>query len=166
MTGAVEIGLSLGSNLGDKAETLRRALALLQDGGVATRLDVSAFYRTAPWGHVTEQDWFLNLCAAGLTTLAPNDLLAACKTIEHQLGRTSTERWGPRVIDIDILYYGDLALDTPGLTLPHREILNRAFVLVPLAEIRPGRHIGDVTVAEAAAAIGSEGVTRVTDPRG
>ena len=166
MTRAVEIGLSLGSNLGDKAETLRRALALLQDGGVATRLDVSAFYRTAPWGHVTEQDWFLNLCAAGSTTLAPNDLLAACKTIEHQLGRTSTERWGPRVIDIDILYYGDLALDTPGLTLPHREILNRAFVLVPLAEIRPGRHIGDVTVAEAAAAIGSEGVTRVTDPRG
>lgn len=162
MTAAVEVGFSLGSNLGDKAGTLARALASLEARGAVSGLVASALYRTAPWGHVTEQDWFLNLCAAGRTALAPDALLATCKAVERELGRTSTVRWGPRVIDVDILYYGELELDTPGLTLPHREILNRAFVLVPLAEIRPGRRIGGTTVAEAAAAIGAEGVTRVT----
>ena len=163
MTGAVEVGFSLGSNIGDKAGTVSRALALLQDGGVVSNLVASSFYRTAPWGHVTAQDWFINVCATGMTALAANDLLAACKGVEHHLGRTGTERWGPRVIDVDILYYGELALETLGLTLPHREILNRAFVLVPLAEIRPHRQIGETTVAAAAAALGHEGVTRISD---
>jgi 2-amino-4-hydroxy-6-hydroxymethyldihydropteridine diphosphokinase len=160
----VEVGFSLGSNIGDKAGTIRRALALLADTGAVNDLAVSSLYRTAPWGHVQDQDWFVNACAAGTTALAPDALLAACKTIEAQLGRTATVRWGPRVIDIDILYYGDLALDTPHLTLPHREVLRRAFVLVPLAEIRPYRRIGDVTVANAVELIDRHDVTKLPDP--
>ena len=83
------------------------------------------------------------------------------KAAEIALGRTDTVRWGPRVIDIDILFYGELALDTKPLTLPHRELLNRAFVLVPLAELCPDRRIGDVTVSEAAARIDRAGVVRL-----
>jgi 2-amino-4-hydroxy-6-hydroxymethyldihydropteridine diphosphokinase len=155
-----EVGLSLGSNIGDKAATVRRALERLDATGTVTDLTVSSLYRTAPWGHVVEQDWFVNACAVGVTRLAPEALLDAVKRLEIELGRTATVRWGPRVIDIDILYYGDLALDTPGLTLPHREILNRAFVLVPLAEIRPDRRIGSVTVREAMQSLGAGGVER------
>ncbi|MDX7953761.1 2-amino-4-hydroxy-6-hydroxymethyldihydropteridine diphosphokinase [Lichenihabitans sp. Uapishka_5] len=159
MTAGVEVGFSLGSNLGDKAGVIGRALDTLVATGAVAELTVSRLYRTAPWGHVTDQDWFLNACAVGRTTLSPEALLEACKATERQLGRRDTVRWGPRVIDVDILYYGDLSLDTPGLTLPHRDMLNRAFVLVPLAEIQPERRIGPTTAALAAAAIGDAGIT-------
>ncbi|MCW6508549.1 2-amino-4-hydroxy-6-hydroxymethyldihydropteridine diphosphokinase [Lichenifustis flavocetrariae] len=169
MTGApAEVGLSLGSNIGDKIGVIKQAFSLLESTGTVFDLMPSSLYRTAPWGHVVEQDWFVNACAVGRTRLAPHDLLSAVKSIETQLGRTTTVRWGPRVIDIDILYYGDLAMETPGLTLPHREILNRAFVLTPLAEIRPGHSIGSRTIAEAAATVGTAGVEiveKVSRPR-
>ena len=100
---------------------------------------VSRLYRTAPWGK-TDQDWFVNACALAWTTLAPEALLDRVKALEVELGRKPGERWGPRVIDIDIIAYDDVALYTTGrLTLPHPELFNRAFVLVPLAEIAPER---------------------------
>lgn len=95
-----------------------------------------------------------------MTRLAPLDLLDAVKTIERDLGRVETLRWGPRVIDIDILFYGEAAIADERLILPHKEILRRAFVLIPLAEIDPERTINGVRVIDAARAIGDDGVTR------
>lgn len=143
----IEVGFSLGSNIGDKVANLERALALLLDGTDVVFDACSSFYRTAPWGYA-DQDWFVNLCAAGLTTHAPEALLARCKAVEATVGREKTFRWGPRVIDVDILYYGTGEIDEPDLAIPHRELFNRGFVLVPLAEIRAdlvlsGRNVGE-----------------------
>ncbi|GGK45529.1 2-amino-4-hydroxy-6-hydroxymethyldihydropteridine diphosphokinase [Salinarimonas ramus] len=159
------IALSLGSNVGDSRATLRAALAKLGAAeGVAVEA-VSHVYRTAPWGRADQQD-FLNLCATGWTSLPPRALLRLAKAIELQLGRTPEVRWGPRVIDIDLLHYGDLALRGPELTLPHPEMGSRAFVLVPLAEIAPDRVIGGVRVADALARLAREpgDVVRLDDP--
>ncbi len=120
---------------------------------------MSSLYRTAPWGGVEQPD-YANACAIGTTRLAPIDLLDAIKTIERDLGRVNTVRWGPRVIDIDILFYGEAALEDERLTLPHKELLRRAFVLTPLAEIAPERVISGLRVIDAARLIGDEGVRK------
>lgn len=162
---ASEVGLSFGSNIGDKSGHIREAVRFLEREGIVTGLTLSTLYRTAPWGHVTEQDWFVNACAFGRTDLAPTELLARCKDIERRIGRTETVRWGPRVIDIDLLYYGDLRLDSPGLTLPHKDMTRRAFVMLPLAEIRPDRVIGRSTVAEVAATLDRSGIVSFHEER-
>lgn len=156
------IGLGLGSNIGDKADHVRRAAVLLREQAVVPDLVLSTLYSTAPWGGV-DQDWFVNACAIGHTALEPTALLEAVKALEIAIGRTSTVRWGPRVIDIDILYFGDLALDTPDLVLPHREIMRRPFVLIPLAELAPGLVLGGRTVADLAAASADGTVFRMAD---
>src|SRR5271166_528260 len=149
--GRVRVVLALGGNVGDKAATLRRALRALGEEPGIELTAVSRLYRTAPWGK-TDQDWFVNACALAWTGLAPEALLDRVKALEIQLGRGPGERWGPRIIDIDIIAYGDLALETPRLKLPHPEVLNRAFVLTPLAEIAPdfairGRRVGEAAVS-------------------
>ena len=101
---------------------------------------------------------YANACAIGRTRLAPLPLLDAIKQLERDLGRVETVRWGPRVIDIDILYYGDVALQDERLVIPHRDLLNRAFVLIPLAEIAPDRRIGGQRVADVARAVASDDV--------
>lgn len=146
------IGLSLGSNIGDKLSNLRSALAHLQAEPEVEIDCISGFYRTAPWGD-TDQDWFLNACAMGWTTRPPVEMLKALKRIELQLGRIPGKRWGPRIIDIDLLFAGEQVLDTPLLTLPHREMFNRAFVLVPLAEIAADHAVLGRSIGEAAAAL-------------
>lgn len=158
-----EIGLGLGSNIGDKADHVRRAAALLSGRGIATGLILSSLYRTAPWGHVP-QDWFVNACAVGHTALSPTALLEAVKALEVEIGRTSTVRWGPRVIDIDILYVDGLTIDSPDLVLPHRELVRRAFVLIPLAELRPDLRLAGARVADLAAAIDDGTVEALPDP--
>jgi 2-amino-4-hydroxy-6-hydroxymethyldihydropteridine diphosphokinase len=126
--------IGLGANLGDAAGTLVAARArLAQLGELAAS---SSIYRTPAWG-VTDQPDFVNAVVALDTTLAPAELLAALKSIEQELGRVATFRWGPRAIDLDILTYDDVRLDTPALSLPHPRLHERAFVLVPLAEIAP-----------------------------
>ena len=145
----VEIGFGLGSNIGDKPANIRAALALLEARGVAALTAVSSIYQTPPWGYL-EQESFANACALASTSLDPAALLAAVKGIEADMGRVETIRWGPRLIDIDILFYGDAPLSTPDLVLPHKELFNRAFVLVPLAEIAPGLKLGGRSIAEAA----------------
>jgi dihydropteroate synthase len=151
----VRIVLALGGNVGDKAATLRKALSALgAERGIALTA-VSSLYRTAPWGK-TDQDWFVNACALGLTSLTPEALLERIKALEVELGRTPTERWGPRVIDIDLIAYDGLSSKTERLTLPHPELFNRAFVLVPLAEIAPGLVIGGLRMDEAAARLAAE----------
>ncbi len=156
----VEVAFGLGSNVGDKRLNIHRALDALMATGLVDGPSLSSLYRTPPWGPV-EQDWYVNACAVGATGLKPEDLLTRVKALEVALGRIEAIRWGPRLIDIDILYFGDLSLETPRLTLPHRDLLNRAFVLVPLAELRPERRIGERTIGEAALACDRTGMTRL-----
>jgi 2-amino-4-hydroxy-6-hydroxymethyldihydropteridine diphosphokinase len=144
-----EIGLGLGGNVGDPAAAIRAALSALSERGVAEIDRVSSLYRTAPWGGVPQPD-YANACAIGRTELSPLQLLDAIKQLERDLGRVDTVRWGPRVIDIDILYYGDLAMQDERLVIPHRDLLRRAFVLIPLAEIAPDLVIGGRRVGDAA----------------
>lgn len=114
----------------------------------------SSVYETEPWGYA-DQPLFLNLCCGLDTALGPEALHAALKAAEQRLGRTSTVRWGPRLIDIDLLTYDDLRIATPTLTVPHPRIAQRAFVLLPLAEIAPDLRIAglDRTVAGLLAAL-------------
>ncbi len=153
--GRARIVLSLGGNVGDKSATLRRAFRALDGAPDIELTAVSRLYRTPPWGK-TDQDWFVNACALAVTSLTPEALLDRVKALEVELGRTPTERWGPRVIDIDLIAYDDLALRTERLALPHPELFNRAFVLVPLAEIAPGLAIDGKRVGDAAARLGVE----------
>jgi 2-amino-4-hydroxy-6-hydroxymethyldihydropteridine diphosphokinase len=126
--------LALGTNMGDRRNNLVRALQELQ---VAVTIQiVSPVYETEPVGYL-EQPRFLNLVCMGMTALAPLPLLSFAKDIEQALGRTPGIRNGPRPIDIDILLYDDLQLNTPQLTLPHPRMAERAFVLAPLADIAP-----------------------------
>lgn len=152
--------LALGGNVGDVRATFDRAIAMLCEGGRLTAR--SSDYATPPWG-VTAQPPFVNLCAAVDTDLAPEALLARVQAIEQALGRRRAQelRWGPRPIDIDILAYDDVTLNTSNLTLPHPRLFERAFVLVPLAEIAPDRVIAGRRVRDALAALDTSGIHRL-----
>jgi 2-amino-4-hydroxy-6-hydroxymethyldihydropteridine diphosphokinase len=128
--------LGLGANLGDRAQQLARACATLHQHPAITVQAVSSLYHTAPVG-VTDQAWFLNAVARLQTSLTPTALLSVTQAIERRLGRTPAPRWGPRVIDIDILLYDAVYLQRPFLTIPHPALHERAFVLVPLQELAP-----------------------------
>lgn len=128
------VALGLGSNLGERTENVRKALALLGRAGRLSK--VSSLYEAAPLG-VTDQQGFLNAVALLETALAPRALLAEVKAIEEELGRVPGPRWGPRVIDLDIISYDNLFLSEEGLKIPHPEMERRRFVLEPLAEILP-----------------------------
>ncbi len=153
--GQARVVLALGGNVGDKVASLRRALRAIASEPEIELTAVSRFYRTPPWGK-TDQDWFVNACALGRTSLEPRALLERVKALEVELGRAPTERWGPRVIDIDLIAYDEVTLKSERLTLPHPELFNRAFVLVPLAEIAPDLVIAGVRVGEAAARLSAE----------
>lgn len=127
--------LGLGSNIGRRPDIIRRALRLLDAHPHISLLQTSSFYATSPVGPA--QRAFINAVAEIRTTLPPSALLAELKSLEKQLGRTTSKRWGPRRIDLDILIYGDLRIALPHLTLPHPRMNERAFVLIPLAEIVP-----------------------------
>jgi 2-amino-4-hydroxy-6-hydroxymethyldihydropteridine diphosphokinase len=155
-----EVGFSLGSNLGDKQGVIGRALEAIFSRADMRFLAASSFYRTEPWG-IEDQDWFVNACAVGETDMSPTAVLRHCQRIERALGREETFRWGPRIIDIDVLWYDDAVRTETELTIPHREIFNRAFVLVPLAEIRPDLVLGGRRIGAAAAAIDRAGILRI-----
>ena len=154
-----DVLLGLGGNVGDAAATIVAALARLEEAGVEI-VARSSLYRTAPWGK-TDQPPFVNACAVVRTDLHPRALLDSILTVESDLGRRRGERWGPRTIDIDILDYDGLALDEPGLTLPHPRLTERAFVLIPLAEIAPDRVVAGRPVRDWAAEADASGVTRL-----
>lgn len=137
--------VGLGSNMGDKRAMIAAAIDHLHATPGVAVVGRSRDYRTPPWGD-TDQDWFVNACAALDTTLSPNDLLTACLDVETRMGRVRTRRWGPRVIDIDLLDYDRQAIRSERLTLPHPRILERAFVLTPLAEIAGDLLIGETSV--------------------
>jgi 2-amino-4-hydroxy-6-hydroxymethyldihydropteridine diphosphokinase len=125
--------LLLGSNLGDRVATLHRALVALA-GKIGKINSVSAVYETAAWGN-EGQPAFLNQAICVATDLTPQQLLAACQEVENAADRVRIEPWGPRTLDVDILFYDDLVLDTPELTIPHPRLPERLFALVPLADI-------------------------------
>lgn len=139
--------IALGANQGDRANNLRQAVRRLKPGVLVQAQ--SPVYETPPWGYL-DQPAFLNQVVSGLTELAPPELLALLKQIESRLGRRPTVRYGPRPIDLDILFYDDLVLDEPGLCIPHPRLEQRAFVLVPLADLAPNlRHpVSGRTIAE------------------
>ena len=158
---AKTVYLGLGSNVGDKKSNMRAAVKRLRDAGSCDVTAVSSLYRTAPVD-VTDQPDFLNAVIAARTTLRPSDLLKLCRDVEHSIGRKRTIRWGPRVIDIDILLYEDQILRGKDLAIPHPRITERAFVLVPLAEIAPDVVLRrGLTAQEAARAIDCGGVERI-----
>jgi len=132
----MSVFLSLGSNQGSREEKLTQAVDLLQEIPEVTVLQVSDFYETEPWGGV-EQGLFLNIVLKMETTLTPLELLIRCQKIENQLGRVRDIHWGQRVIDIDILSFDNLVINTEELTLPHQYMEQREFVLAPLREIEP-----------------------------
>jgi 2-amino-4-hydroxy-6-hydroxymethyldihydropteridine diphosphokinase len=129
------IYLSLGSNLGDRAANLRAAIAALPSANFRVQ-KVSSFYETEPVDYL-DQPWFLNCVVEGETDSQPIELLHALRAIESQLGSKKAFAKGPRLLDIDILLLGDLLVDTPELQIPHPRMLERKFVLAPLAEIAP-----------------------------
>ncbi len=130
--------IGLGSNLGDREAQIRRAIEELRRVPRTMCARVSSLYDTAPVGDV-DQPRFLNAVAWVETDLSPGELLWNLLLIEQRLGRVrvKSKRWGPRTIDLDLLFYGDVVLAEPGLTLPHPEAHQRAFVLLPLAELEP-----------------------------
>jgi len=155
----VKAWLGIGSNIGDMAAMLDQAvdkLAAIPGIRVVAR---SPDYRTPPWGK-TDQPWFLNGAVAIETDLVPHALLDACQGIERDLGRIREERWGPRIIDIDVLAYEGAAVEDERLVLPHRYVRERAFVLVPLNEIAPDLTIGGEKVSDALAKLDQTGIAR------
>ena len=155
--------LALGANLGNRLANLQEALRRLAPVLTADR--VSALYESEPVGPPDQPPYFNAVCA-GVISLEPLTLLEAVKRIEWAIGRRPGPRWGPRPLDIDILLLESVTMDTPGLTIPHPRIEERAFVLVPLADILPDLTLpgSGRTVAEAAQRAGSEGLRRVAGP--
>ena len=131
-----EVHIGLGSNLGDRAANLRQAESALS--AAVTVRKRSTVHETAPQ-YVTDQPAFLNMVVAGDTSLSPEALLRRLKSIEESLGRKPSRRFGPRLIDLDILYYDDQVIERPDLVIPHPRIAERVFVLQPLLEIAPER---------------------------
>jgi 2-amino-4-hydroxy-6-hydroxymethyldihydropteridine diphosphokinase len=131
------IFIGVGSNLGDKRKNINRALELLTGSSEVIFTKRSSFYQTDPVGY-KEQDWFLNMVVEIATSLTPWELLNRLMAIENEMGRQREIHWGPRIIDLDILLYGQLKINSPDLQVPHPRLEERAFVVVPLAEISPG----------------------------
>ena len=154
--------LALGGNVGDVRTTLDRAIAAFCDGSEVRLLARSSDYRTPPWG-ITEQPAFINCAIVAATELPPPALLARAQAVERGFGRDRAQerRWGPRTLDIDLIAYDDVALNTPELTLPHPRLFERAFVLAPLAEIAAERRIAGVRIKDALAKVDQAGIERL-----
>jgi 2-amino-4-hydroxy-6-hydroxymethyldihydropteridine diphosphokinase len=153
-----EVFLALGSNLGDRARNLAAAREALGRGPIGN-LQASSVYETEPWGPI-KQGRYLNQVVRGVTALAPHPLLKKIQEIELSLGRhrVHEERYGPRTIDLDILLYDAIEMNESDLTIPHPRMVERPFVLVPLAEIAPHLEIGGVPVKTLLARLDQSGV--------
>ena len=154
--------IALGGNVGNVRDTLDRAIAAFCDGVAVRLLKRSSDYRTPPVG-VTDQPPFVNCAIVAATELPPPALLARAQSVEAQFGRNrSQERHcGPRTLDIDLIAYDDLAMDTSELTLPHPRALERAFVLLPLADLVPERRISGVRIKNALARVDQTGIEKL-----
>jgi 2-amino-4-hydroxy-6-hydroxymethyldihydropteridine diphosphokinase len=152
--------LCLGGNIGTPRAAMGAALRAIRDDPLTRIVAVSSLYRTPPWGNTNQPD-FLNAVAEIATSRPPRALLDLCLATEKNLKRVRAERYGPRLIDIDILLYDDVAVKEDGLEIPHPRMLERAFVLVPLAEIAPFMVIAGSTVEEHAAKLDTAGIDKL-----
>lgn len=155
--------LGLGGNIGDSRKLIAAAIARLAEHPGIDVEAVSALYLTPPWGKL-DQPAFLNAAALIDTTLSPRQLLDAILGIERELGRERIERWGPRRIDIDILLFGSVEMNEPGLHIPHPRLTERAFALVPLGDIMPDAVVGGRSVADRAATSEKQGMQILAEP--
>ncbi|MGY4309858.1 2-amino-4-hydroxy-6-hydroxymethyldihydropteridine diphosphokinase [Bradyrhizobium sp. USDA 4369] len=151
--------IALGGNVGDVRTTFRQAIPEICRRASARLVARSSDYVTPPWGE-EQQPPFVNACIAIETTAAPQALLASLHEVERMFGRNRAQetRWGPRTLDLDLIAYDDLTLDTPDLTLPHPRLFERGFVLVPLAEIVPDRRIAGRRVDDAVNGVSRDGI--------
>lgn len=155
--------IGLGGNVGDPLAAMAKALRELDAAHGVAVVRVSSAYRTPPWGKTDQPDFF-NAAAELVTTLPPRQLLELCLDTERRLKRVRAERWGPRIIDIDILKYGEETLSEEGLEIPHPRMLDRAFVLLPLAEIAPDIDLAGETAQYRAARSDQSGIIKQSSP--
>jgi 2-amino-4-hydroxy-6-hydroxymethyldihydropteridine diphosphokinase len=157
-----DVLIALGGNVGDVRATFKKAIANVCGMAQAVLLARSSDYATPPWGEAN-QARFVNACIEIETSLDPHALLFTLHKIEKKFGRDRAreQRWGPRPLDLDLLAYDDISLQKPELTLPHPRLFERAFVLVPLAEIVPDRLIAGRGVRDALAQLSTEGIERL-----
>ena len=156
--------LGLGGNLGEPANAMGEALRLIDAEPHTAVVAVSSLYRTPPWGK-TDQPDFLNAAAAVATTLEARALLDLCLDAERRLKRVRKERWGPRLIDIDILVFGTLEVHESCLDVPHPRMLERAFVLAPLAAIAADLTLSGMSILQALALVDTQGIERLPGGR-
>lgn len=156
--------LGLGGNIGDPAAAMAKALHELDTNENCRLLAVSGLYRTPPWGKTDQADFF-NCCALVETSLTAPALLQLCLDIEKGMKRVRTERWGPRTIDIDVLTYGDEVIATESIEVPHPRMTERAFVLMPLAEIAPDIDVRGKPVREWLQQADRSGIVRTNEKR-
>jgi len=159
-----DVLIALGGNVGDVRATFQKAIAHICGMTQAALVARSSDYATPPWGDA-QQATFINACIEIETSLDPHALMFTLYRIEKKFGRDRghERRWGPRTLDLDLIAYDDVRIDTPELTLPHPRLFERAFVLVPLAEIVPNRRIAGRSIAAALAALSTEGIERLPD---
>ncbi len=170
VAGPYRAWLGLGGNIDDPVISMASALRMLDARTDTNVVAVSSVYRTPPWGK-TDQAWFHNACAELETTLEPLELIATCLDVERSLKRVRLERWGPRIIDIDILAMKDaagqpIAMYLPELQLPHPRMQDRAFVLVPLNDIAPSLTVAGRTIAEWKAVVSSSEIEKARTDAG
>ena len=156
--------IALGGNVGDIRTTFRKAIAHICGMAQAAVVARSSDYATPPWGD-EDQDPFINACVEIETDLDPHALLFVMQKVEQKFGRTRDKerQWGPRTLDLDMIAYDDFSFQKPDLTLPHPRLFERAFVLVPLAEIAPDRIIAGRRVSDALAQLSTEGIQRLPE---
>ena len=165
MTAMASALIALGGNVGDVRTTFENAIPEICRRAGATLVARSSDYSTPPWGEELQPP-FVNACIEIATATAPHALLAVLHEVERMFGRDRAQetRWGPRTLDLDLIAYDDVIVDTPDLTLPHPRLFERGFVLVPLAEIAPGRRIGGSRVDEALSRVSRDGIRRLPAP--
>ena len=156
--------IALGGNVGDVRATFRKAISHVCGMAQAAMIARSSDYTTPPWGDA-DQDPFITACVEIETGLDPHALLFVMQKVEQKFGRTRDKdrRWGPRTLDLDMIAYDDISLLIPDLTLPHPRLFERAFVLVPLAEIAPDRVISGIRVRDGLASGSTQGIERLPD---
>lgn len=156
--------IALGGNLGDVRATFKKAIANICGMAQAALIARSSDYATPPWGD-EDQTPFVNACVEIETDLDPHALLFVMQKVEQKFGRTRDKerRWGPRTLDLDIIAYDDVSMNKPDLVLPHPRLFERAFVLVPLAEIAPDRVISGIRVRDGLVSVSTGGIERLPD---
>ncbi len=155
--------LGLGSNVGKRRAALAAAADALRAHGEIAIVAASPLYESEPWGMTSQQD-FLNAALRVTTPLGPAALMAAILAVEASLGRVRGKKWGPRIIDIDILVYGEERIDVPGLTIPHPHLTERVFALAPLVDVMPEAIVGDRPARDWLAQLERKGLKKIAGP--